>query len=227
MAGEGQRLVEGPGESPWESTGEYRIVSDGIGLTVVSLTVSQGGIAVLFALDAPSGNQVAVPDKVYLADDKGKEYEGRMTVLGSQLGVTAGVIVTEPYDGGGASLTLAMAGATLSTASGPASPVDGDWAVRFTENRRPGPADYSLSMKVAPEVTKFGDVTMTKAGGSPGLEYIELLVDRGGKQSAVYGAASAEGILPLGQEEFAAKLQAEMGGDELPVAPDFPQPAKP
>jgi hypothetical protein len=223
---EWQRPVEGPGEEPWELTGEYRALSEGIGLTVVSLSVSQDRMAFLFALDAASADQVVLPDKVYLVDDKGKQYEGTMTVLGSQLGVTGGVIVTEPYDGAGASLTMAMSGATVSSGEGPSDVITGDWAVRFAENRRPGPADYMINGKVAPEVTKFGDVTMTKAGGSPGLSYIELLIDRGGQQSAVYGARSSEGFTGLTQDEFTARLRAETGGDDMPVSPDFPQPAK-
>jgi hypothetical protein len=103
----------------------------------------------------------------------------------------------------------------------------GNWTVNFTKNQRPGRADYTLNQKVAPEVTKFGDVTISKAGGSPGLGFITLLIDRGGQQSAVYGAGSADGFQSLSQADFRAKLMAEAGGEDLPVPPDFPQPAKP
>ena len=218
-----QTLVEGPGVSPFESTGEYRVTSNGVGLTVVSFSISPAQMAVLFSLDTSFADQVALPSKAYLVDDKGKEYGGSMSVLGSQLGVTAVVLVTEPYDGVGASLALAVNGVTVSAASGASDEIGGDWTVRFVDNRRPGAADYTLSAKMAPEVTKFGDVTITKAGGSPGLGYIALLIDRGGQQSAVYGAGSKG----FSEADFRGMLLAKTGAEELPVSPDFPQPAKP
>lgn len=224
---ETQAPVEGPGIPNWKPTAEFRTSSAGIGLTAVSFSVSPGRMAVLFSLDTPAADQSAMPGRIYLLDDRGKEYSGKTDLLGTALGVTAGVLVTETYDGIGGALILAMDGATVSSATGGVDTIPEKWRVSFVENHLRGIPDYTFNGKVAPEVTRFGDVTISKAGGSPGMSYIALLVDRAGQQSAVNGAEFTDGFRGLSQADFRAKLLAETGGEELPIPPDFPQPAKP
>jgi hypothetical protein len=181
-------------------------------------------MAVLFTLDA-GADQSALPGNIYVEDDMSKKYVGTVNTLGTELGVTAGVLVTESYDGEGGTLTLAMKDASVANEAGVATPASGEWRVNFVDNYRRGKPDYTVNGKIAPEVTSFGDLTLSKAGGSPGLRYITLLIERSGKQSALYGAELADGVRGLSSSDFRTKLQAETGAEALPVPPDFPKPA--
>jgi hypothetical protein len=159
-------------------------------------------MTVLYALDSTTGDAVQVTN-IYVSDMQGNSYDVKSnSVLGSQLGLTVGLLSMGAYRGETGALTIAAAVGEESL------------SVSFVEKRIAGPVVYSLSLKIAPEITQAGKLTFSKLGG-PGLREIKVLIDRDGLQSAVYASAGE----PLSQSEF----QRRFGG-EPPTPAGFPTP---
>jgi hypothetical protein len=205
--------LQEPYTSRW-APAEYRAEADGNGLTVLAFRIDPGSMSVLYALDSVDGVTLS-PGEVGLTDADGRSYTvSSNALIGSEAGVTAGLLTTEAYNGSGGSLTLEV-NTTYRDGAAPISP--GGLKVSFVENVMPGPIDYTTNMKIAPEVMKAGGLTLSKAGG-PRMDNIKILIDRNGNQSAIY----AFGALGVAAEDFHGRL----GGD-LPTPADFPLPHAP
>jgi hypothetical protein len=210
---------------PWESTDQYRAEYGGIGLNVHAFSIDPTQLAVLYSIDQSDTEGQASPIEMLLSDETGHAYSGlKNSMIGSNLGVTVGIVNAGPYVGQGRTLTLAVTGLNLHTASGLTQAVSGTWAVTLAENKRPGaPVDYTLHAKVAPEIMQAGDLTITKAGG-PELSFFKLVVDRPGQQGAIRGTVSGTDARPLSADEFRKQLEENWGVSDIPTPPAVPTP---
>jgi hypothetical protein len=218
-----------PATLAWEPTGEYRTELRGIGLTVHTFVINPDDIAIVYSLDDSESGLDMSPGTVALTDDLDQSYDVvSNTVLGSTLGVTAGLLTAEPYKGEGKTLTLTVTDVTTSAGDAVSGKtVSGDWSVTFVENRDPGaPVNYSEGGRIAPAVVRAGEITMGMGGPSP-QPVVELLVSRGGREEALYGGISDGVAGPLTEEEFHEQLKAYTGGvDNYPPPEGWPEPAE-
>lgn len=184
-------------------------------------------ILVCYSLDDSTSALETSPGAVTLTDDLGQRYDVvSNAVIGSTLGVTAGLLIVEPYKGEGETFTLTVTDVT--TSSGGASSgetVPGDWSVTFVRNKFPGAVvDYSEGHKIAPDIMSAGELKWALAGATWG--FYKLLVDRGGQQDALYGRISDGVAQRLTKEEFHQELKAYTGGvDDYPPPEGWPEPA--
>jgi hypothetical protein len=194
-------------------------------LNIHAFSLRRDHIGVLYSLDVAAPDGQASPVRVVLTDDQRREYAVvSHNLLGSELGVTGGLLLVEPLKDGAKTLTLTLDGMTVSSASGQEE-IRALWSVTFIENMSPGaPIDYQLNSKVAPEVVSVGEVTLGKAGGA-GIGFVKLLVDRGGAQTALYGRVSGKQAEALDAASYDEALQSE-GMIDLPPPPNWPQPAR-
>ncbi len=213
----------------WEPTGEYRAERMGIGLTVHSNIVNWDYMAILYSVDDSAPGLHPSPVSVGLTDDIGHSYDVvSNAVLGSTLGVTAGLLIVEPYKGEGKTLTLTVTDVTNSSGDvSPGKTVAGDWSVTFIENLEPGvTVDYTEGGRISPEVMSVGELTMA-VGGPPGGRLPKLLIDRGGEQDALYGRISDGVAQRLTEEEFHQQVKAYTGGaNDYPAPRGWPAPAE-
>jgi hypothetical protein len=234
VAGEPATLV-------WQRTESYRTEKDGIGLTVHSYQITPDHMAFLYSLDNPVASVAASPGTVSLTDDRGRTYAVlNSTVFGSTLGVTAALLVTEPYSAEGKTLTLTVTDVVISGDASGAKSIPGTWSVPFLETLAPGaPVDHTEGGRIAPQITRAGGLTMAIAG-PPGGRFPKLLIDRQGEQGALYGQISGSVARSLSEAEFrtelraakAANAQSVTGGghstaelpDDYPPPPDWPAP---
>lgn len=218
-----------PGTWTWEPTGQYRTDRMGVGLTVHTFVTTPDYIVIVCSLDHPTPGSDGSTAVVTLTDDLGQSYDVvSNAMLGSTLGVTAGVLTVEPYKGEGKRLTLTVSDVT--TSSGGAAPgetVAGELSVTFIENLEPGaPVDYTEGGRIAPAVVRAGEITIGMGGPSP-QPVVELLVYRGGREGALYGGISDGVTGPLTKEEFHEQLKAYTGGvDDYPPPEGWPAPAE-
>ncbi len=207
---------EEPAPQKWRPTEEFRAEAGGTGLTVLSFHVDPSAVTILFALDSTSGERV-VPNILTVTGEEGRSYRvASNAILGSQLGVTVGSVTAEGFGGEAGSVRLSVSELDATDSEGSVRHDKAPLSVAFVENVSPGLVDYTLNMKIAPEVTTVGDLTFSKAGG-PALREIKVLVDRGGVQAAIYSL----GTRGVTQAEF----ESIRGGD-LPAPPGFPSPGQ-
>ncbi len=213
-----------PARLVWESTGEYRTEHAGIGLTVLTYHVNWAHIQIQYAFDH-SGALRTSPQTITLTDDLGQSYEviGN-SVLDTVLGVTAGVLTTEPYKGQGAAFTLTVTNMTrLADNESPPEPVPGTWSVTFIENQEPGkPVTYTQGGRIAPEIMTAGDLTLAVAG-PPGGRFIKLIVGRAGQESAIYAVITDVFARPLTEAEFRRRAGDFPPPGEQPVITPTPR----
>jgi hypothetical protein len=192
-----------PAIMAWEPTGEYRAERVGIGLTVLRFSVRSVYMFVFYSLDHSTSGLDVSPGTVALTDDLGQSYDVvSNAVLGSTLGVNAGLLIVEPYKGEGKTLTLTVTDVSTSSSGGaPEEMVPGAWSVTFIENLEPGAVvDYSEGGKIAPDIVSAGELKWAVAGATGG--FYKLVVDRGGQQDALHGRVSDGVAQRLTEEEF-------------------------
>jgi hypothetical protein len=226
----------------WEPA-NYRTEQEGIGLTIHTYRIRPDYMAFLYSVDDSTPDVVVSPGTVALTDDLGQTYSVLSNaILGNSLGVTAGLLTVEPYRGQGKTLTLSVTGLTTSGDASATERVSGTWNVAFIETLAPGaPVDYSEGGRIAPEVMSVGGLTLAVAG-QPGGRFVKLLIDREGRQGALYGDVSGKLAEALSEAEFHTQLgaanEANAGfvpssirstsvADDYPPPPDWPAASQP
>ncbi len=176
-------------------------------------------MAVLYTVDSnPSVRPL--PVDLSLADEASRPYHVLShAMLGTASGITAGILVTEPYTGQGSQLILTLREVALASQGQGVQNLTGTWSIPFVENRIPGtPIDHIEGGRVSPEIMSAGDVAMAIAG-PPGGSLVKLLIKRDGQEYALYGAISDGYARGLSKNEFQALLASQAGSPT-----DFPNP---
>ncbi len=210
-----------PASIVWQPTGEYRTEHDGVGLTVFSFDVNWEHVRIRYAIDGPESAVELSPASIKLTDDLSEEYLATNSILGTSLGVTAGVLIGEPYKGEGKALTLTITDMTMATVSEPPTEtIRGTWTLTFVENLDPGaPVDHHEGGRIAPEVVSSGDLT-TAFAGPLGAGLIKFLIYRAGQQAALHGRLIDSVVRPYTEEQF-----RRLKPYDPPLPPGFPTPA--
>ncbi len=216
---------EDPGPQVWVRTGSHIAEQQGVALTVHTYRVRWDAIRIVYSVSHSLGLN-ASPEGIAIIDDTGASYAILShALLGNALGVTAGVLIAEPYKGQGRTLTLTVNGMKVEGTTEPPQTIAGVWSVPFLENRAAGaPVDYTEGGRIAEEVISVGDSTIGIAG-PPGGSFIKMMIDTSGNQSALYGVISDEVARPVSEAEFRQLLADQTTFTDFPPPPEFPQPA--
>lgn len=201
---------------PWKATGDYRSDETGIGLTVLTFRMQPERITVLYTLDVNKEQAEAVATSIELIDDRGKIYDVLShSSLGSSQGISLGLLTVEPVDSESSELTLRVRGVSTSAASGdPEDVIAGSWEVPFLRNQNPGAAPgWNLAGRVAPDVVSGNGARFALASG-PGSEFIRVLIERSGRQTALFGYAPDGVGQPVTETEWHQLFRDVRGYDD-------------
>ena len=216
---------QGPPAIHWEPTGEYRVEQSNASMTIHKINIRPDSTVVLYTFDS-GADEAAEPDTIELTDDLGKKYSVvKNEILGSSQGVTAGVLTTEPHAGGGTILSLTVSGVRLTAADGTAAGrLDGSWTLPFVKNNEPDrEPGYFSGARIAPEIVSTGDLRMSFDSFQGG--FFRLLIDRSGRETAIYSERSAGTLRSVSKDEW-HRLFAEVNGFADPGSlPEWPSSA--
>ena len=183
----------------------------------------------VYSMDAESEDSEIEATQISILDDLGYSYQViSHRILGSDLGVTVGIVTVEPYRGEGTDLTL-VATQISDASSDETSSLPDRIGVTFLRNASPGSnIDYDAGGRIGPEVATHAARGLTTGLASlPGGKYIRLLVDRSGQQAEILGYAPNGLGGPVSRDEFAALIDSDPNAflDLNSTLPDWPESA--
>ncbi len=220
---DGQSLQAKPAVLPWTTTGDYRSVDMGIGLTILTFRIQPERITVLYTLDVNKEQAEVVATSIELIDDRGKIYDVLShNSLGSSQGVSLALLTVEPVDSESSELTLRVRGVSTSPVSGdPEDVIAGSWEVPFLRNHNPDAASgWTLAGRVAPDVVSGNGARLGLASG-PGSAFTRVLVERSGRQTALF-AYTQDGVAqPVTETEWHQLFQDARGYDDPGLPPEW------
>jgi len=203
-------------EMVFSPTGKFTSGDPSTALVLHAFQVTPDYISVVYTLVGRPLDKLLSASLV-IVDDKGRAYRvlGN-SILGSKDGVLAGVLVVEPHIQGGSILSIQLTDIDL--ADGATRKVD--WRVPFLQTKQPDvPITFIEGGRLSPEegVTVYG--ATVGIAGPPGSSPVEILVNRNGTTTSLFGMVDQEGATrAISQQEF----ESALGVSGYPKPPAFP-----
>lgn len=203
-------------EMVFSPTGKYVAADPSMPLILHAFEVTPDYISVVYTL---VGGPKETPQSFSptIVDDKGQTYRilGN-AFLGSVDGVLAGLLVVEPHIPGGSVLTIEANKAEMAGGA----PRDGPWSIAFLQTNQPdAPITFIEGGRLSPEEGVTVNGATVGIAGPPGSSPVEVLVNRNGRTTSLFGMVDQEGAArAIGQNEFRGIL----GVSGYPKPPAFP-----
>ncbi len=213
-----EQVVEGPGRSEFDKTGEYRASFAGVEVIALARRITPGDVTVVYALSTASG-EMPVKVEPVLVDDAGHVYAlTSHAILGEHEGVLAGVLVSEPYRAGGKLLSFRLDRVQLD-----GGVIEGPWEIPIlTTAGPPTPLSFIEFGRLVPRAGVTTNGAVVGVAGPAGAPPIEVLVVRGKSAASLRGTVDSPGLArPISAEEFA---RINHGYTSWTRDPDFPWP---
>jgi hypothetical protein len=212
-------VFEGPATMVFNPTGEYIGGNSSIRLVVHAFTVTPQYTAVSYTI-VGSGDDAPRSVSLRLVDDLGRDYRTLGNAnLGAVHDALGGILVSEAHISGGSILTLEASAVELE--SGEIK--TGNWSIPVLRTSEPGSAvSFIEAGHLSPEEGVQINGATVGIAGPPGAFPTEILIQRAGNESNLFGDVSADGSA---RALSATQFEGQVGSGHYPRPPAFPQTA--